>query len=148
MRGGGGETLMGSGGRSLPSLAGSGRSCKPPEELRGGQCVLACSCSFQPRLTRAPPRGPLPSGSSFPEGSEFSGDWPMGGTLPNSEDAVILGSSRQEPRTFATPLRALAPETNPLVPTGESVSMHPRMSPLCLGPGPHSALLSLQLFSH
>ncbi|KAM7316355.1 hypothetical protein ACRRTK_024086 [Alexandromys fortis] len=37
--------------------------------------ALACSCAFLPRLTRAPPRGPRPSGSSFPEGSEFSGDW-------------------------------------------------------------------------
>lgn len=37
--------------------------------------ALARSCAFPPRPTRAPPRGPLPSGSSFREGFEFSGDW-------------------------------------------------------------------------
>lgn len=41
------------------------------EEVR----ALASSCAFPPRLTRVPPRGPLPPGSSFREGSEFSEDW-------------------------------------------------------------------------
>lgn len=36
--------------------------------------ALARSCAFPPRLTRAPPRGPLPSGSAFRAGCELSGD--------------------------------------------------------------------------